>query len=74
MTFLKACRIILNGKKRFKEHEYFRVASEEIVRKEIAEHDVIFFNPEGIHYDFKLLLNARTIHFNKIGEMLYGKD
>ena len=72
MTFLRAGAIVLNGTKLFPEEKYHRVTSEEIIRKEIPDHDIVFFN-QGIHYDFKLLLNKGTIYFNNIGQMLYGK-
>ena len=72
ITFLRACTIGLNGTKLFPEEKYFRVTSEEIIRKEIADHDIVLFN-QGIHYDFKLLLNKGSLYFNNIGHMLYGK-
>ena len=73
MTFLRACPIVLSGTKLFSVKKYHRVTSEEIIRKEIADNDIVLFN-QGIHYDFKLLLNKGTIYFNNIGQMLYGKD
>ena len=72
ITFLRACITVLNGTKLLSEEKYFRVTSEEIIRKEIADHDIVLFN-QGIHFDFILLLNKGTIYFNNMGHMLYGK-
>ena len=72
ITFLRTCTIVSNGTKLLSEEKYFRVTSEEIITKEIADHDIVLFN-QGIHYDFKLLLNKGTIYFNNIGQMLHGK-
>ena len=72
ITFPRACTIVLNGTNLLSGEKYFRVTSEEIIRKEIADHDIVLFN-QGIHYDFKLLLNKGSLYFNNIGHMLYGE-
>ena len=73
VSFLKACMIELEGRNYFTEVIKSRLVSEKIIRKEIAKHDIIFFN-QGVHYDIRTLLIESTIHFNNIGSMLHGKD
>ena len=73
VSFLKACMIELEGRNYFTEVIKSRLVSEKIIRKEIAKHDIIFFN-QGVHYDIRTLLIESTIHFNNIGSMLHGKN
>ena len=44
VSFLKACMIELKGRNYFTEVIKSRLVSEKIIRKEIAKHDIIFFN------------------------------
>ena len=73
VTFLGAGVILLEGRKGFAAVEKFRITSEKTIRKEIADHDIVFFN-QGLHYANKILLNDSIVYFNNMGEMLHGKD
>ena len=72
VTFLTACTIILQGTREVNEEKKYRMTSEKVIRKEIANHDFIFFN-QGLHYDKYIGISEGAIYFNNIGEMLYGK-
>ena len=73
VTFLKACMIALEGRNPFTEVGKSRLIPAKNIRKEIADHDIVFFN-QGVHYDIRTLLIESTIYFNNIGSMLHGKD
>ena len=73
VTFIKACMIVLKGWKRIPETKNSRLISEEIIRQEIADHDIVFIN-QGLHYSKRLMLNDSTIYFNNIGKMLNGRN
>ena len=73
VKFLIACTILLQGRKKFKVQKKFTMTSEKIIRKEISNHDFIFFN-QGLHYETYILLNEGANYFNNIGKMLHGKD
>ena len=47
VSFLKACMIELEGRNYFTEVIKSRLISEKVIRKEIAKHDIIFFNQGG---------------------------
>ena len=73
VTFLKACMIALESRNPFTEVDKSRLIPAKKIRKEIADHDIVFFN-QGVHYDIRKLLIESTIYFNNIGNMLHGKD
>ena len=73
VKFLIVCTILLQGRKKFKVQKKFTMTSENIIRKEILNHDFIFFN-QGIHYETYILLNEGSNYFNNIGKMLHGKN
>ena len=73
VKFLIACKILLQGRKKFKVQKKFTMTSEKIIRKEISNHDFIFFN-QGIHYETYILLNEGANYFNNIGKLFDGKD
>ena len=64
---------LLEGQKSFIGMERFRITSEKTIRKEIADHDIVFFN-QGLHYGGKFLLKDSVIYFNNMGQMLHGKN
>ena len=72
VTLLPAHLISLEGQKPFTKEGIYSAAPEDIIRKEIVNHDVILFN-QGIHYRKVTLLGETVIHFNNMGKMLHGK-
>ena len=72
VTLLPAHLISLEGAKPFTKEGIYAAAPEDIIRKGIANHDVILFN-QGIHYRKVTMLGETAIHFNNMGQMLYGK-
>ena len=72
LTYLRACLIELKGQEKFKNEEMWRYVSEEIVRKEIANYDVILFN-QGLHYGRRTLFSDIPGYFNSFGQILHGK-
>ena len=73
VTLLPAHLISLEGQKPFTKEGIYSAAPEDIIRKEIANHDVILFN-QGIHYRKVTMLGETAIHFNNMGQMLHGKE
>ena len=73
VTLLPAHLISLEGQKPFTKEAIYSAAPDDIIRKEIANHDVILFN-QGIHYREVTMLGETAIHFNNMGQMLYGKE
>ena len=49
-----------------------RPTTEEFIKEQISEHDIVFIN-QGLHYDRTTLLIEGAIQFHKIGQMIYGE-
>ena len=73
LTFLAAQTITLEGEKPFTKKGIYAPLEEDIVRKEISNHDVIFIN-QGLHYSAITLLFETASHFHGIGQMLHGNS
>ena len=72
VTLLPAHLISLEGQKPFTKKAIYSAVPEDIIRKDIVNHDVVLFN-QGIHYRKVTMLGETAIHFNNMGQMLYGK-
>ena len=72
VTYLRASLIYLSNQTKDTKMKSNRAPTEGMIREEVANHDIIFFN-QGVHFDWKALLLEGQLQIFSIGQMLYSR-